>query len=278
VQVAVGAAGRVDPSMPDQFPGSATVLHRDVAPGVHWLECARTNMYLVQTGDRVLIVDAGLPRMWSALQSALEQIGANPEQVDGVVLTHGHFDHVGMARRIRGQWDVPVWVHPADRRLAAHPYRYRTEDNRLIYTLTHPEFVPNLLRLLAAGAAWVDGIEDTHPVDGTGAAELLARHGAMMLETPGHTDGHIALHLPQRDVLLVGDTLVTFDPYKNRPGPQIIAGAATADSDTNMASLQVLAGTDARTVLPGHGDPWHGGIVDAVEQARTEVRTRPTRR
>lgn len=253
--------------MPERLPGSATVLHRDVVPGVHWLECARTNMYLVRTEDRVLVVDAGLPRMWQALQTALDRIGSAPSDVDGIVLTHGHFDHVGLALRAHREWQIPVWVHPRDRRLAAHPYRYRTERNRFLYPLTHPAGVPNLARMIIAGAGMVRGIDDTSTVE-AGTPENLSRHDVRVLETPGHTEGHIALHLPGRDVLLVGDTLVTFDPYKNSSGPQIIAGAATADSGTNLRSLQLLADTNAGTVLPGHGDPWTTGIQAAVAQAR----------
>ncbi len=256
--------------MPEQLP-SNTLLHTDVAPGVHRLECARTNLYLVQTGDRVLVVDAGLPAMWTALRTALDRVGAAPQQIDGVLLTHGHFDHVGLARQIHDSWKVPVWVHPADRRLAAHPYRYRPQRNRLLYTLGHTEFWPSLVRLLAAGAGWVEGIQDTHPIDDFTVPGAVARHGIRVLETPGHTNGHIAVHLPARDALLTGDALVTFDPYRSSAGPQIIAEAATADPFTNLVSLRALARTGARIVLPGHGDPWRDGVTAAVEQALAEA-------
>lgn len=257
--------------MPERLPGSATMLHCDVATGVHWLECARTNMYLIRTDNRVLVVDAGLPRMWPALQAALDRIGSSPSDIDGIVLTHGHFDHVGLALRAHREWQIPVWVHPRDRRLAAHPYRYRTERNRFRYPLTHPAGVPNLARMIIAGAAAVRGIEETTPVDVETSARRLLHHDVRVLETPGHTDGHIALHVPGRDVLLVGDTLVTFDPYKNSSGPQIVAGAATADSATNLRSLQVLAETGAGLVLTGHGDPWTTGVAAAVAHARRQA-------
>ncbi|MGT2425014.1 hypothetical protein [Amnibacterium kyonggiense] len=86
---------------------------------------------------------------------------------------------------------------------------------------------------------------------------------------PGHTFGHCALHLADRDVLLTGDALVTLDPYTGRRGPRIVAGAATADSVANLRSLGVLETTFARIVLPGHGDQWRQGIRTAVELART---------
>jgi glyoxylase-like metal-dependent hydrolase (beta-lactamase superfamily II) len=81
------------------------------------------------------------------------------------------------------------------------------------------------------------------------------------------------LYFPERDAVLVGDALVTFDPYKGQAGPQIVARAATADSRLALASLASLAATDAGIVLPGHGEPWTGGIGSAVEGARSRGRT-----
>jgi glyoxylase-like metal-dependent hydrolase (beta-lactamase superfamily II) len=85
---------------------------------------------------------------------------------------------------------------------------------------------------------------------------------------PGHTHGHCALHFPERDVLVAGDAFVMLDPYTARRGPCIVAGAATADSDRNMRSLDALAQTGAGTVLTGHGEPWTGDVADAVARAR----------
>lgn len=91
-----------------------------------------------------------------------------------------------------------------------------------------------------------------------------------MIATPGHTAGHVAFHLPDRDAVLSGDALVTLDPYTGRTGPRIIAGAATADSAMALASLDAIARTGATTVLPGHGEVWRGGAAEAVAQARRE--------
>ena len=86
--------------------------------------------------------------------------------------------------------------------------------------------------------------------------------------SPGHTWGHCALHVRDRDVLFSGDALVTLDPYTARTGPRIIAGAATADSGLALRSLDALARTRAGIVLPGHGEPWAGGIRSAASEAR----------
>ncbi|GAA2175402.1 MBL fold metallo-hydrolase [Agrococcus versicolor] len=240
------------------------MLHRDQAPGVHRLTVAHTNMYLVETDDGILLVDAGLPGFWQPLQRALAAIGRHPEDVEGVVLTHGHFDHVGLARRIRTRWGVPVWVSAGDASLAAHPYSYRPERARLLYPLRHPRGLPALAAMAGAGALGVRGVRDARVME---AGERLPGDPTIV-PTPGHTAGHVSLLLPDRDALIVGDALVTLDPYTGATGPQIVAQAATADSSQALRSLDALAATDASVVLTGHGDPWRDGIGAAVEAAR----------
>jgi glyoxylase-like metal-dependent hydrolase (beta-lactamase superfamily II) len=88
-----------------------------------------------------------------------------------------------------------------------------------------------------------------------------------VIPSQGHTYGHVSLHLPDRDVLIAGDALVTLDPYTGRRGPRLVARAATADSSRALAALDALEATDARLVLPGHGEPYMG-VAGAVALAR----------
>lgn len=241
------------------------MLHTNVAEGVHLVTHAHVNCYLIDDDTGVTLVDAGLPSMWSMISEALAHLGRNPSDVHALVLTHGHFDHVGFARRAQREWSLPVLVHRDDAWLAAHPYRYRPERNRLLYPVTHPGGVPLLARMAAAGALWVKGVDAVSDL-ATGVTLDLPGQ-PVVLSTPGHTMGHCALHLPDRDVVICGDAVVTLDPYTGRTGPQIVASAATANSPQALASLQVIAATGAKTLLPGHGDPWHEGVGEAIAAA-----------
>ncbi|BDI22480.1 MBL fold metallo-hydrolase [Herbiconiux sp. L3-i23] len=246
------------------------VLTRNVAPGVHRLAHAFVNCYLLVEGDEVTIVDAALPKTWALLPAALEAIGADRRAVKALVLTHAHFDHLGFARRMHEQWRVPVFGHPIEDYIAAHPYRYAHENPRAIYPIAHPRGIPILTRMAAAGAFGVRGIESLR---GFAPGDVLPVPGSpRVVFSPGHTYGHSALHLPERDALLSGDALVTLDPYTGRTGPRIVAGAATADSALALASLDALAATEARIVLPGHGEPWRAGVRSAVALARSAGR------
>ena len=93
-------------------------LERDAAPGIHRIEDANVNWYLVEADDGITVVDAGVPRSWDSLGEALGQIGRRPEDVRALVLTHAHFDHIGFAERARRELKVPVYVHENDVPLA----------------------------------------------------------------------------------------------------------------------------------------------------------------
>jgi glyoxylase-like metal-dependent hydrolase (beta-lactamase superfamily II) len=256
------AAGRIE---------SISRFSRNVVPGVHRLQHAYVNCYLLEDDSGLTLVDTAFPATWPLLLKAIASLGRFPADVRAVVLTHAHFDHLGVALRARQEWGVPVLAHQDESYIAAHPYRYAHERSRLLHTVRHPASIPVLTAMASAGALRVPGIRDLvtlHPGD---TLNLPGRPRVVF--TPGHTAGHCALHLPDRDALISGDALVTLDPYTDGTGPQIVSGAATADSDRALESLDVIADTGARVVLPGHGQPYYGGVREAVRLARIRGRS-----
>ena len=241
------------------------MFERDVAGGVHRVEEAYTNLYLVEDEGGVTVVDAGVPTAWQPVLAALEVIGHRSSDVRAVVLTHGHFDHLGFAERARSELDVPVYVHEDDVPLTRHPLQYGHERARAPYFLTQFRAFPIIVALLRARAFWPTPVREVaRYTDGA----LPVPGSPQVVPTPGHTLGHCALHLPDRDAVIAGDAIVMLDPYTAKPGPKIVAGAATADSQRALQTLDALAATGASTVLTGHGDPWRGGVEAAVEAAR----------
>jgi glyoxylase-like metal-dependent hydrolase (beta-lactamase superfamily II) len=119
--------------------------------------------------------------------------------------------------------------------------------------------------MTAAGALWVKGVEAR--ADIAHKVRLDLPGGLVPIHTPGHTLGHCGF-VNDRGVLFAGDALVTLDPYTGRTGPRIVAGAATADSETALSTLDEFAATDAELVLTGHGEPFEGGIRKAVALAQ----------
>jgi glyoxylase-like metal-dependent hydrolase (beta-lactamase superfamily II) len=239
---------------------------RDVAAGVHRIEDSFTNWYIVEAEDGLTIVDAGVPTSWESLLDALEQLGRPIGDVRALVLTHAHFDHVGFAERLRKQQGVPVYVHDNDVPLTQHPWRYDHERPRSVYFATQLRALPIVATFLRNRAFWPPRIG---AVVRYGDAAVLPVPGRpKVVASPGHTLGHCALHLADRDVLFAGDAIVTLDPYTGRTGPRLVARAATVDSRRNLQTLDALLATGAKTVLTGHGEPWTDGVEGAVAAAR----------
>jgi glyoxylase-like metal-dependent hydrolase (beta-lactamase superfamily II) len=240
------------------------LVQLEVASGVHRIEDSFVNWYLIEGDDGITVVDAGLPTSWSSLKFALRRLGRGLDDLRAIVLTHAHFDHVGFAEKARSRLDLPVWVHRDDAELAGHPHSYETERFPLAY-LWRPKAARIIGRMGVAGALWSPAVSRVHVFgsDGTLPVPGMPR----IIPSQGHTYGHVALHLPDRDALIAGDALVTLDPYTGRRGPRLVARAATADSRRALAALDALEATGARRVLPGHGEPY-AGVEGAVALAR----------
>ncbi len=241
------------------------MLHRDVVPGVHRIEDSYVNWYLLADGTDLTIVDAGMPKSWPSLEDALAELGRTRSDVKAVVLTHAHFDHVGMAERLRAEWGLPVHVHELDAPLTRHPLRYDHEASTLRYA-----WRPTTARVLASFTAW--GMWSTPAVAAVttfadGDTLDVPGHPTVVF-TPGHTYGHCSLLVPGRDVLIAGDVIVETDPYVQQPGPRMVCRAATASVAQNRRSLDRLADLSVTNVLTGHGRPITTGMKGAVESAR----------
>ena len=241
------------------------MLEKDVADGIHRVEDAYTNWYLVEDQGGLTVVDAGVPTSWDSLHEALGALGRSPGEIRAIVLTHAHFDHIGFAERARSELGIPVWVHENDVPLTRHPRQYAHERLRMRYFLTQVDAFPMVAALLRSRAFWPSPIREVQRYhDGT----LPVPGSPRVVFTPGHTLGHCALHFPERNAVIAGDAVVTLDPYTAETGPKIVAGAATADSVRNLETLEALAQTEAATVLTGHGPVWREGAARAVERAR----------
>ncbi len=241
----------------------------EIAPGIRRLGEGLINVYLLEEAGEITVVDAGLPGHWKELGTELAAMGRTLDDVRALILTHAHSDHVGFAERIRREGAVPVSVHVDDAALARGEVKQVRDEHGpgyagwsirallgfAVFGLTHGGMK---VTPIAEVATFADGAT----LDVPGAPHVV--------HVPGHTAGSVALHLPGRDAILVGDAFATRNVVTGRRGPHF-ATAFNADNRLAAASLARLDGLAAQLVLPGHGDAWRGGLEEAVRLVRDSV-------
>jgi glyoxylase-like metal-dependent hydrolase (beta-lactamase superfamily II) len=236
----------------------------EVAPGTHRLGNELINFYLVEGDGGLTLVDAGLPGFRGQLESVLRERSRALGDLSAVVLTHAHLDHVGVAEAVRSA-GVPVYVHEADAEMARTAKSPKRERGFIPY-FRHPAPWKLLGVAVRAGGVKPTKIAEVSTFSGDTALEVPGRPQA--IQTPGHSDGHVVFHLPDRGALLVGDALCTYNPLTGRRGPQLMPGGFSISSPQAMDSLSRIETLEASALLPGHGEPWTDGVAAAVARAR----------
>lgn len=229
----------------------------EIAPGVWYVPALMANLYFV--GDRQgpwVMVDAGTPGTAWRIRVAVDEIyeGRKPE---AIVLTHGHFDHVGALRELAEEWDVPVFAHPLE-----FPYL----DGRADYPPPDPTvggFMAQLSRVFPKSGINVGSRLRPILIDNT----IPNMPGWRAVFTPGHSPGHISLFRDADRVLLAGDAVITIDQQhatkllsqvREFHGPPQYF---TPDWEQAHRSIRTLADLRPATVGTGHGLPISGEDV-----------------
>jgi glyoxylase-like metal-dependent hydrolase (beta-lactamase superfamily II) len=238
-------------------------MAKEVAPGVHRLGNEMVNFYLVEADGGLTLVDAGLPAFYGELEALLRSRGRTVADIDALLLTHAHGDHVGIAERVRGE-GVPVRIHERDAEQARTAKNHPREGGMLRY-FRHGTTWRLLAMGMRAGALKPVKIAEVTPI-GEGALDVPGR--PRVIETPGHSPGHVVFHFAEQGALIAGDALCTWNPLTGRPGPQIMPGAFSFSNAQAMESLGRIEPIEAGALLVGHGDPWTSGVGAAVARAR----------
>jgi glyoxylase-like metal-dependent hydrolase (beta-lactamase superfamily II) len=236
----------------------------EVAQGVFRVRSKRVNCYLVRDGAALTLVDTGLPGHWPAIKAACDALGLGLPAIEAVLLTHVHSDHAGSAERARAEASASIRLGAGDAELADGRTRRKTERPLAVY-LWRPAAVAAVWEL-ATGGLRMPALGGYTRVEHGDQPDVPGRPAVIGL--PGHTRGSIGFFLPDRGACFSGDALVTLNLLTGRRGPRLLGRAFMEDSGQALASLDRLAGLQADTLLPGHGDPWHGSMSDAVARAR----------
>jgi len=233
---------------------------------IHRAGNALVNWYLLEEGGRVTIVDAGLPGYRPDVEPELERIGRRRADVEAIVLTHAHIDHIGFAAKLQEDWGIPVLVHEAEVAQATTGKAPKTEGGLPLALVRHATARKVIAHIVRHGGARPPRVAQATPFRDGETLDVPGRPVA--IHTPGHSPGHCVLHVPAEGALFTGDAMSHWNTLTGAPGPVLPPSpfnASTAEAARSLARVEAL---DAQTLYFGHGDPWTGGAAAAVAVAR----------
>jgi glyoxylase-like metal-dependent hydrolase (beta-lactamase superfamily II) len=224
-----------------------------VAEDVHYLTVQIVNLCFVRvSADDWVLVDAGMPKSADKIIEAAEDLFGKNAKPKGIVLTHGHFDHIGAIIDLVERWQVPVYTHALEMPFLTGKQDYPKPDASVeggLVAKISPTF-PH------------EGIDlDTHvqPLPEDGSVPHMP--GWKWIHTPGHTPGHVSFYRESDGVLIAGDAFVTVKQeslYSVLTQEQEISGPPrylTTDWESARFSVQKLEALKPTVAVTGHGIP-----------------------
>jgi glyoxylase-like metal-dependent hydrolase (beta-lactamase superfamily II) len=246
--------------------------HKDavykVAPGIKGIRVVFVNLYFLSDNDTSggpwLLVDAGLWGSAGRIKKLAEERFGKGTKPEAIILTHGHFDHIGALKDLLREWDVPVYAHPLE----------------IPYLTGQSSYPPPDPTVGGGGMAYMSWLYPKQPIDISSNIRTLPEDGTVpglkgwhWVHTPGHTAGHVSFFRDRDHTLIAGDAFVTVNQesvYAVMRQKQEIHGPPayfTSDWVAARESVQTLAALRPLIVATGHGMPMHGAAMQFSLQA-----------
>ena len=197
------------------------------------------NMYLIDSLDGLVLIDAGLPDSASKVLDAVRELGKAPGNLSHIVLTHAHPDHIGSLAALVRATGARTYMHLLDVPIAQRGRGFRTLQPA-------PGLLPPLMLKLFSRPNMT--VEPTH-IDQQlmGGDRLPIAGGLDIIHVPGHCAGQVAILWTERGVLFAGDACSNLMGL----GPPI----GYEDREEGERSQRKLASLNFDMACFGHGRP-----------------------
>lgn len=208
--------------------------------------------------EEFVLVDTGTP--YSArkiIKEVKKRFGENAKP-KAIVLTHGHFDHVGSIIELVKEWDVPVYAHELE-----IPYLTGKKDYPKPDTSVEGGVVSKMSSMFPNEAINLGHRVKVFPEDGL----IPPMPDFKWIHTPGHSPGHVSFFRKKDGVLIVGDAFVTVkQEYLSKVLTQEFEMSGpprylTSDWEAAKKSVEKLVALNPSVAITGHGLPIKGAML-----------------
>lgn len=230
----------------------------EVTAGVARVRTIMVNLYLVRTARSWVLIDTGMRGYSRTIVAAARELMGTSAPPEAILLTHGHFDHIGSLDALLETWDVPVYAHRLERPYLTGQSPYPPPD-----PLVGRGSMALLSRLYPRSPQDLGARLRVLPVEGS----VPALPGWRWIATPGHTAGHVSFFRESDRILIAGDAVTTTKQEsmtavatqrQELHGPPAYF---TQDWQSAGVSISAIAALEPKILATGHGVPMRGPHV-----------------
>jgi glyoxylase-like metal-dependent hydrolase (beta-lactamase superfamily II) len=229
---------------------------REVSSDVAYYTNQIVNLIMIgQPGGKWVLIDAGMPKSGDEIIKVAEKRYGIDNPPSAIILTHGHFDHVGSIVDLILQWNVPVYAHSMEAPFLTGEQAYPEPDTSVEGGML----------------AKISSLYPNEPINIREALQVLPSDGSVphlpdweWIHVPGHSPGQVALFRKSDRLLISADAFVTVQQdsmYKVLVQKKELCGPPvylTTDWDAAYGSVKQLASLDPAIAITGHGTAMQG--------------------
>jgi glyoxylase-like metal-dependent hydrolase (beta-lactamase superfamily II) len=209
----------------------------EIIPGVYLINMLASNCYLITDPDGLTLIDAGIPSSFSQIVDFIGSLGRSVQELKTILLSHADIDHVGAAPALKAESGARIYASQIAAQALAEGHSSRQIE----------------LGILTPIFRWLEHLNGAMQIEVDellSAGQMLPILGGLkVLETPGHTPGHLSFYAEKHKLLFAGDSVST--------NPDEILGNKVKlfnwNQEQMLASVRFQAALQPKIVCSGHG-------------------------